>query len=207
MSTPATGILAGAGSFTPVRSEVLRYLGHRGQELGPELEGRLSSVMARAAGEIRPRWAWRAAPLVKGADGYEAVGCDLVLAGRSMDALLDGCAAVALLAVTCGPGPDRVAERDASRDPVGALVYDACAIDLVEQGADACCARIGLWAHDRGLSCTKRYSPGYGDLPLSVQPAFLAAVDARDRLGIELTDDLLMVPLKSVTAVVGLRPA
>lgn len=207
MSTPATGILAGAGSFTPVRSEVLRYLGHRGQELGPELDERLSSVMARSAGEVRPRWAWRAASIAKGPDGYEVAGCDLTLVGRSMEALLDGCVAVALLAVTCGPAPDRLAERDASRDPVGALVYDACAIDLVEQGADACCAKIGQWAADRGLACTKRYSPGYGDLPLSVQPAFLAAVDARDRLGIELTEDLLMVPMKSVTAVVGLRPA
>lgn len=204
---PATGILAGAGSFSPDRPEVLRYLGHRGQELGPELEGRLSAVMARAAAEVRPRWVWRVCPVAPGPEGFAVAGTGLVLPGRSMEVLLEGTRAVALLAVTCGPGPDAVAARDAGRDPVGALVYDACAIDLVEQGADACNAAVDAWAASSGLAPTRRYSPGYGDLPLAVQPALLDALDAGRRLGVELTDSLLMVPMKSVTAVVGLRPA
>ena len=59
----------------------------------------------------------------------------------------------------------------------------------------------------RGLVPTRRYSPGYGDLPLSVQPALLDALDAGRRLGVTLTESLLMVPMKSVTAVVGIGPA
>lgn len=200
-------IRASAGSFSPDRSEVLRYLGHRGQELDPGLEGRLASVMARAAAEVRPRWVWRVCPAESAENGFAVLGTGLVLSGRSMETLLAGAAAVALMAVTCGPGPDAVAARDAERDPVGALIYDACAIDLVEQGADACNQEVDAWAASSGLVPTRRYSPGYGDLPLAVQPALLDALDAGRRLGVSLTDSLLMVPMKSVTAVVGLAPA
>ena len=59
-----------------------------------------------------------------------------------------------------------------------------------------------------GCALRHRFSPGYGDLPLSVQPAFLAALDATRRLGITLTSSFLMVPTKSVTAFVGVaRPS
>ena len=55
-----------------------------------------------------------------------------------------------------------------------------------------------------GLYCNYRFSPGYGDLPLSVQPTVLAALDAQRRLGITLSSSLLMTPTKSVTAIIGM---
>jgi hypothetical protein len=41
-------------------------------------------------------------------------------------------------------------------------------------------------------------------MPMTTQPVLLQALDAQRQLGITLTDTLLMVPTKSVTAVVGL---
>ena len=49
-----------------------------------------------------------------------------------------------------------------------------------------------------------RFSPGYGDLPLTLQPEICAALDVQRRLGIHVTESLLMIPSKSVTAVIGL---
>lgn len=57
---------------------------------------------------------------------------------------------------------------------------------------------------ERGLFPNARYSPGYGDWGLDAQPQMLAAVDAQRRLGLTLTPTLLLVPTKSVTAVIGL---
>ena len=51
---------------------------------------------------------------------------------------------------------------------------------------------------------TDRFSPGYGDLPLDVQPEVCAALDASRRLGLYVTGSLLLNPMKSVTAVIGL---
>ena len=58
----------------------------------------------------------------------------------------------------------------------------------------------------RGLAATTRFSPGYGDLPLSCQPAFLVASGADRALGICATAAHLLVPAKSITAVIGLYP-
>ena len=42
------------------------------------------------------------------------------------------------------------------------------------------------------------------DLPLTLQPALCAALDSQRRLGVTVTESLLMVPMKTVSAVIGL---
>ena len=55
-----------------------------------------------------------------------------------------------------------------------------------------------------GYYVRPRFSPGYGDFSLEVQSAFLEMTDATKLIGITLTDGGIMVPEKSVTAVIGL---
>ena len=62
----------------------------------------------------------------------------------------------------------------------------------------------GLAVRFPGLYLTDRFSPGYGDLPLSLQPGICAVLDAERRVGIHVTPSFLMNPSKSVTAVIGL---
>ena len=47
------------------------------------------------------------------------------------------------------------------------------------------------------------FSPGYGDVPLDLQKDFSALLQMPQTCGISLTDTLLMVPSKSVTAFIG----
>lgn len=49
-----------------------------------------------------------------------------------------------------------------------------------------------------------RFSPGYGDFPLECQQGIAAALELSKRIGVMLTDRLMMTPSKSVTAVMGL---
>ena len=51
----------------------------------------------------------------------------------------------------------------------------------------------------------RRFSPGYGDVPLSLQRDVLAVLDAQRKLGITLSDTFFMTPCKSVTAFVGIE--
>ncbi|MBR5134836.1 MAG: Vitamin B12 dependent methionine synthase activation subunit, partial [Clostridia bacterium] len=53
---------------------------------------------------------------------------------------------------------------------------------------------------ERGMP---RFSPGYGDLPLSVQRSVATLLGMEKTLGVCLSDSLLMSPSKSVTAFVG----
>ncbi len=211
-ASPLTPLRQGAGAQEPRLSEVLRYLGHKSQAIDPELKATLEATCARAAAAIRPRWVWRVFPL-RQEDGiacsgsttgtrFLVEGTSLVLDGLSMEVLLQGASAIVLMAVTCGPGPDLAWQRTHEKHPTQSLIYNACAVEIVERAADA---QIDAWSRGQGFSATKRYSPGYGDLPLSVQPALLDALDAQNTLGITLTPQLWMVPQKSVTALIGLK--
>ena len=55
------------------------------------------------------------------------------------------------------------------------------------------------------LPLTTRFSPGYGDFSLEHQPALLSLLDTQRRIGLTLSEGGMMLPTKSVTAIVGIR--
>jgi len=55
------------------------------------------------------------------------------------------------------------------------------------------------------LPPTNRFSPGYGDYPLEKQREVVKILNTEKKLGLSLTDSLLLNPTKSVTAVIGLN--
>ena len=191
------------------RGEVLRYLGYAGQALTPELDARIDEVVAHCLATCRPRGVTRVFGVAgRGEKGGVPVlrlsGTALELAGRSIAEHLEGAVAVGVLAVTVGMGAEAELRRLSLIDPTAQVIFDAAGTAAVERAADAAEASIVAEAHERGLFCGTRFSPGYGDLPLSTQPVLLDALDAGRLLGIRLSPALLMSPTKSVTAVVGL---
>ena len=196
------------------RREVLRYLGYTGQPLTPELDARIDEVVASCLSIARPRGCVRVFDVDEAAstwEGSEACvrleGSALRLEGTSISAHLAGARAVGVMAVTIGMGIERELRRLALTDTVAQVIFDSAASTTVERAADAAEASLMAAAHARGLYTNSRFSPGYGDLPMSTQPALLATLDAQRRLGITLTSTLLMTPTKSVTALVGLFDA
>lgn len=113
---------------------------------------------------------------------------------------LQGCEAVYLMAVTLGMQTERWLHRLSILSPAKHFIADAIASAYAEAAAD--CIHAAL-AKDQAL--TNRFSPGYADLPLSVQPQLLSAINANKYLHILLNDSLLMIPQKSITAIVGIR--
>ena len=191
------------------RSEVLRYLGYAGQEISSELDARVDAVIARCLEVARPRGVVRLFDVADRCeeDGLPVIrleGTALELQGGSISEHLDGAVAVGVLAVTAGAGVDAELRRLSFTDRVAQVVFDAAGSALVERAADAAEASVVSPAAGRGLFCGTRFSPGYGDLPLATQPVLLATLDAQRALGITLSNDLLMSPTKSVTAVIGL---
>ena len=194
------------------RAEVLRYLGYHGQEITAEVEARLNEAIARCLSLARPRASLRSfgcgqkAVRDDGTPELSLQGCALVLEGKSIEEHLDGAVEVGVMAVTLGSDVDRELRRLSLTDPLGQVLFDAAATAAIECAADAAEALLVSDAASRGLYTNWRFSPGYGDLPLSCQPTLLSVLDATRRLGITLTPSLLMVPTKSVTAVLGYFP-
>ena len=202
------------------RAEVLRYLGYSGQALDADLDARIDEVVARCLATCRPRGCVAVFDMVGREDGaagekdgaaggsgepvVRLADTPLELRGSSVAEHLDGAVAVGVMAVTVGMGVEAELRRLSLTDHVAQVIFDAAATTAVERAADAAEASLVARAAERGLHCNWRFSPGYGDLPLETQPVLLAALDAQRQLGITLTPTLLMMPTKSVTAVVGM---
>ena len=108
-----------------------------------------------------------------------------------------------LLAVTLGPGVDAQIRRAGVGDIAAGVASDALGSALAEQAADAAEAELRQWAAKEGKYLTGRFSPGYGDWDIAVQPLVANALDTVRRAGLCVTDTNLMTPRKSVTAILG----
>lgn len=98
-----------------------------------------------------------------------------------------------IVAVTLGLRVDRLLRQESVKSAVNLLFADAVASALVE----ALCDKV----QELLPTDTKpRFSPGYGDLPLSLQKPILDFLKAD---GITLTETNLMIPTKTVTFIAG----
>ena len=113
---------------------------------------------------------------------------------------LKGCNSAFVFAVTTGMGVDRLLTGLSLLSPSEFFICDAVGSALAESVCDIADDMI-----KGSLECKPRFSPGYGDLPLSVQRDVLTALNAEKLLGITLTDTNLMIPQKSITAFIGIR--
>ena len=110
------------------------------------------------------------------------------------------------MAATLGFEVERAMMRLSQRSATAEVIFNAACTALIEAVSDRCEGEIVALARARGLVTSYRYSPGYGDFPLEQQPEVLGVLDAGTRLGITLTDSMLMLPKKSVSALIGLYP-
>jgi len=127
----------------------------------------------------------------------------LSLKSRDVASLLSSCDRATLLAATIGGPITSETERLMSeRRMTEAMILDAFGSEAVEALVDILCSRLEREAEGAGIAPTRRFSPGYGDWDLNVQPDLLRAVGA-DRIGIRANEAFILVPEKSVTAIMG----
>ena len=177
--------------------EALRYLGVRGKP-DTELLAQMTALTGELSSRITPRFIWRVFPLQR-AETLQMGG--ISLPGKSAERMLQDCQQAILLICTLGITFDQWLRQLQARDMAQAVMLDALGSAYVEAACDAAEAEIAARFPEKHL--TDRFSPGYGDLPLTVQPALLAAGEGR-RIGVSCTESLLMAPQKSVTALIGL---
>jgi hypothetical protein len=195
------------------RDEVLRYLGYKGQGLSAGLDARVEDMMARCLEVAKPVAALRSHKVLRIDEGEEGCvarpevvleGTALRLTGHDVTRHLRGAREVVLMAVTLGVGVDVELRRLALVDAVGQVAFDAAASAAVECAVDAAEALARRYAAESGAYCGRRFSPGYGDLPLGIQGSFLKMLNAQRRIGLTVTDSMLLIPSKSVTALIGI---
>ena len=180
--------------------EALRYLGAaRADRETHRMAEETAELLTK---KLRPQYTWRAFRLQREAGGFLMLEAGIVLGGTLAERMLADCETAVLLTCTLGAAFDRMLQEWQARDMARAAVLDACGSAFTEAGCDEAGQEIA--SRFAGQFLTDRFSPGYGDLPLTLQGEILRALDATRRLGVTANESCLLIPCKSVTAVIGL---
>lgn len=183
------------------RNEVLLYLGYRGGGVPEEVRRDIQRCEALLLSAARPRIVWRRFPL--GPDGFPT-GTDFCPQGEDVRRLLAGCEAVIFFGATLGAEAEALLRRTQVTNMADAVILDACGSAAIENVCDNLCADLAAEVAPGYL--TDRFSPGYGDMPLAQQPDLCRLLDVGRRIGVSLSPSGLMIPQKSVTALMGVSP-
>lgn len=185
--------------------EVLRYMGYKGMA-SDSIDDTVNALMTECEQMIletaRPRYTYKVFKFDIREDGVLFHNTNLFLPGSSIVNHLKGCELAVCMAVTISEGVDRQIRILQLSDMAKACVYDCMASTAVEQVCDMVEKLIKEEYPD--YYQTFRFGIGYGDLPLEKQPDFLKVVDAPKKIGLNVGSSNMMVPTKSVTAIIGL---
>lgn len=124
---------------------------------------------------------------------------------RSIGQWMKGCNKVLVFAASIGLEIDRLIHLYSTVSPAKAVLYQAIGAERIESLCNAFCNDIRNELASIGQIITPRFSPGYGDLDISIQKDIFRALDCTRKIGITLTDSFLMLPTKSVTAIIGIK--
>ena len=182
-------------------AEITRYM-RMGRDVPEgELAERVAKLRDEALKTVRTARVWRRFPV---SDGAIASGALRIEVAGTLARHLAGCHDAFLVCGTIGAGFDAFQRRASVSSGVDALVVQAVGAALIEKWMDETEGEIAKELSP-GESLVQRYSPGYGDFPIAAQRTLLALLDAPRNAGVALTDTLLMVPSKSVSAVIGVK--
>ncbi len=176
------------------RTEAARYAG------GNLSDSRFAAVIEECEAELTPLLSpsacYETYPV--SVTGEEVSLGFTVTRSRDLAGNLAGCDSVILLAATVGAGADRLLQRYSRLSPLKAVAVQGLAAAALEGYLDALEEElVAPYAVSK-----PRFSPGYGDLPLSLQANIERAL-CFGKIGISLTSSGMMVPTKSVTALLG----
>ena len=184
--------------------EMFRYMGYGGNEPDPEVASEAELCLTRLLEETEPKTVWRRFPMeLKGGEVVRIEGMEI--RSSALYRNLAGCREVFLMAATLGLSPDRMTAREQAAGRVSrAVMLQAAAAALIEEVCDELNGQLRIEAAREGKSLRPRFSPGYGDFRLEHQTELFRILEVQKRIGVTLTEHLLMMPSKSVTAVIGI---
>lgn len=185
------------------KKEVIRYLGYKGHVPTAEILDLIEVCIKEVQAAAEPKYVARRFPAQ--ISGEQILAGGISMQSKHLARHLAGCKEVVFFAATLGTGVDRLLHKYMKLQVSKAVVVQAAAAALIEAYCDQCQKELEEACQKENLSVRPRFSPGYGDFSLTIQAEFLQVLQAQKTAGILLTDGDVMLPEKSVTAIIGLR--
>ena len=187
------------------QQEVLRYLGYRNQRLDEAMEMLIAKCLVEIKAVLRKDVVYNTYNLEKQGNHVKLISTNLIFPSKDLSKRLQYSDRCALMAATLGLETDQRIASYSRLDLTKGIVMDACATAAIEALCDEAQAEIRRTAAREGYAITNRYSPGYGDLSITHQKDILEVLKAYTRIGLTVNENYIMLPRKSVTALIGLE--
>lgn len=178
------------------QKDILQFLGYGDGKASDDIMEIIVQMKEHVLSIMEPRFIYHVFALSNG----QPQGCDLSLKGKDIQRLLKESHACIIMAATLGARVDMEMKRLQVQDMTKAIVFDACANAAVE----GVCDELQEELTKTYPYLTDRYSCGYGDLPITLQKQFVQVLDASKKIGLYVNESSVLVPLKSVTAILGI---
>ncbi|MDE6832967.1 MAG: 5-methyltetrahydrofolate--homocysteine methyltransferase [Ruminococcus sp.] len=183
------------------KNESARYMGVKGVPDGQvsEILNRLEPLVRE---RVRPAYVYRKTSVNFTEDGLFLDGINKELSGNDIKKHLTGCTSAVVMAVTLSGEADKLIRQTAVTDMADSLAVDCLCSSAVEQVCNI--AEKEIFSVVKAPYRTWRFSAGYGDFPLDIQKDLLYFLNAHRRIGLTVTENSLLIPSKSVTAIIGI---
>ena len=136
--------------------------------------------------------------------GKVVISQDIYFESKSLSSLLSGCTQILLMGVTAGKDIIDAIHASSKTKLQAAVVFDAVASEYTDTGLDWITDYFRYQIRRQNKEFTsRRFSAGYGDFALEHQKTIYQLLNMH-KLGVRLTDSYILVPEKSVTAVIGI---
>ena len=179
------------------KKEILRYSDCK--DLSPEIEKLLNECIE----EIKSKLSYKVCYCILPVKATEkSIDFDAFRVNSEKLSLnLKNCERVIVFGATLGTEIDRLIMKHGKLSPTKALFFQSIGATQIEVLCDKFLEDI---KKDLKVNLKPRFSPGFGDLELTTQKDIFKILDCSKKIGLTLTDSLLMSPTKSVTAFVGI---
>lgn len=183
--------------------DALRYIGMPMEQAEAELIQKVEKAYDALEHIAVPRKTFQRLSLHLIEDEVIFENTPVTIKSSDLAKLLKNCKSCYMMAVTLGQEVDKQIGMKQRLDMLEAMVFDSCASVLIDKVCDELEQEL-MDELKEDEFFTMRFSPGYGNVPLETQRAFLNILQTEKKIGLTLTKTNMLVPTKSITAIVGI---
>ena len=176
-------------------NEVLRYAGVK--ELNESIRSLIDDCK-KEVGDISGKVCWAIFPVRVNSGKVELPF--RTIHSKDLSKNLEGCDSVIVFGATIGLNVDRKIAKYSIVSQSRAVILQAIYAERIEALCDLFCEDMG-----NSYTLKPRFSPGYGDVELSLQGDLIKVLDSAKKIGLTVNKSMVLSPSKSVTAFVGVR--
>jgi cobalamin-dependent methionine synthase I len=189
--------------------EVYRYLGYGRNIPDDDIKAVIDEVIDSLIDVIKPKNIYKIYDCqIEGEKiTLSGSGQGLTVMSKNLSDNLRQCKKVVLMAATLGIEADKLMQKYEVLNMAKASITQACGAASIEAYCNILQEKIledVIKSTGKKLYLRPRFSAGYGDVALTVQKDIFGVLECTKRIGLTLTESLLMYPTKSVTAFIGL---